>query len=406
MTLSGMDVFTGRPVELGVEGGLIATVRELDAREAGSSGSMLPESEAEKAGRRGSGTAEGLPYISPGFLDIQVNGYSGSDYSLSDLHEDHVDNIVRSLAASGVSQHVPTFITMPRDRLLCNLALVARCAGGSAQIGSALAGFHVEGPFISPEDGPRGAHDRSFVRFPDLDEFLVWQEAADGRIAYLTVAPEVEGALEFIGRVVRTGVRVALGHTRASPEVIRQAVDAGASLSTHLGNGSDLMLPRLKNFLWEQLATDGLFASCICDGFHLPAAVVKVIARAKTLDRLILVSDGALLGGYAPGLYKWDRMDVEVFADGHIGLPGTSLLAGAAHLLDWDIPRFMEFTGCSLGDAIRLCTVNPARFLGSLPPQYGTLAVGAPANLCVFRYEYGDPRLKVLQTYVQGRPVS
>jgi N-acetylglucosamine-6-phosphate deacetylase len=310
------------------------------------------------------------------------------------------------MAGAGVTQHVPTFITMPRERLLRNLALVAQCAGGSDEVGAALAGFHVEGPFISPEDGPRGAHDRSYVRSPDFEEFLAWQEAADGRIAYLTVAPELEGALEFIGRVVRTGVKVALGHTRAVPEVIRQAVDAGASLSTHLGNGSAPLLPRLENFIWEQLAADGLFASCICDGFHLPAAVVKVIARAKTLDRLILVSDGALLGGYKPGLYKWDRLDVEVFADGHIGLPGTTMLAGAAYLLDWDIPRFVEYTGCKLGDAIRLCTVNPARFLGSLPPQYGTLVVGAPANLCVFRYASGDPRLKVLQTYVQGRLVS
>jgi N-acetylglucosamine-6-phosphate deacetylase len=391
MTLSGIDVFTGHAVELGVEGGLISSVRELGTGE-----SAPDESRA----------AEGLPYISPGFLDIQVNGYNGSDYSLSDLNEDHVSSIVRSMARAGVTQHVPTFITMPRDRLLRNLALLARCAGGSARISSALAGFHVEGPFISPDDGPRGAHNRSFVRPPDFEEFLAWQEAADGRIAYLTVAPEVDGALEFIRKVVQTGIKVALGHTRAAPEVIRRAVDAGASLSTHLGNGSDLMLPRLKNFLWEQLAADGLFASCICDGFHLPAAVVKVIARAKTLDRLILVSDGALLGGYKPGLYKWDRLDVEVFADGHIGLPGTTMLAGAAHLLDWDILRFMEYMGCSLGDAIRLCTVNPARFLGSLPPLYGTLAVGAPANLCVFRYEHGDPRLRVLQTYVQDQGLT
>ena len=268
-----------------------------------------------------------------------------------------------------------------------------------------MAGFHVEGPFISPADGPRGAHDRSYVRAPDFDEFQAWQEAADGRIVYLTVAPEVYGALDFIRKVVQTGVRVSLGHTRATPEVIRQAVDAGASLSTHLGNGSDLMLPRLKNFLWEQLAADELFASCICDGFHLPPAVVKVIARTKSLERLILVSDAALLGGYKPGLYKWDRLDVEVFDDGHIGLPGSTMLAGAAHLLDWDIPRFMEYTECSLGEAIRLCTINPARFLGNLPELYGTLAVGAPANLCVFRFASGESRLRVSRTYAQGRLV-
>jgi N-acetylglucosamine-6-phosphate deacetylase len=391
MTLSGIDVFTGHVVELELDGGLIASVRQLDLRVAGSSGLGL--------------SAEGLPYISPGFLDIQVNGYNGSDYSLTDLNEDHVARIVQSMAKAGVTQHVPTFITMPRERLLRNLALVANCTRESEEVGSALAGFHVEGPFISPEDGPRGAHDRSYVRPADFDEFMAWQEAADGRIAYLTVAPEVEGAFEFIARVVSTGVRVSLGHTRASPEVIRQAVAAGATLSTHLGNGSDLMLPRLKNFLWEQLAADELFASCICDGFHLPPAVVKVITRAKSLEKLILVSDAALLGGYSPGLYKWDRLDVEVFPDGHIGLPGTTMLAGAAHLLDWDVPRFMEFTGYSLGEAIRLCTANPARFLGNLPELYGTLAVGAPANLCLFRYAKGEQRLRVVQAFIQGRLV-
>lgn len=400
MNLSGIDVFTGRAVQLGLDGGRIASVRELDAREAASC-----MNDAGKTGNHGTGMTEGLPFISPGFLDIQVNGFNGSDYSLENLDEGHVASIVRSMVRGGTTQHAPTFITMPRERLLRNLALVARCARESEEIGSALAGFHVEGPFISPEDGPRGAHDRSYVRVPDFDEFLAWQEAAEGRVGYLTVAPEVEGALGFIRKVVQTGVRVSIGHTRADPEVIRQALDAGASLSTHLGNGSDLMLPRLRNFLWEQLATDDLFGSCICDGFHLPPSVVKVIARAKTLEKLILVSDAALLGGCKPGLYKWDRMDVEVFADGHIGLPGTTMLAGAAHLLDWDIPRFMEYTGCSLGDAIGLCTVNPARFLGSLPSRYGTLGVGAPANLCVFRYARGDERLGILQTFVQGRLV-
>ncbi|MGD9939349.1 MAG: N-acetylglucosamine-6-phosphate deacetylase [Clostridia bacterium] len=390
MNLSGIDVFTGHAVELGVDGGSITSVHGIDQREAG----------AFEAGAE-----EGLPYISPGFLDIQVNGYNGCDYSLENLNKAQVASIVASMAKAGVTQHVPTFITMPRERLLRNLTLVASCARDSEELGSAMAGFHVEGPFISPEDGPRGAHDRSYVRLPDFDEFLAWQDAADGRIAYLTVAPEVDGVLGFIHKVVKTGVKVSLGHTRASPEVIRQAVDAGATLSTHLGNGSDTMVPRLRNFLWEQLAADEMFASCICDGFHLPPAVVKVVARAKSLEKLILVSDAALLGGYKPGLYKWDKVDVEVFPDGHIGLPGTTMLAGAAHLLDWDILRFMEFTGYSLGEAVSLCTVNPARFLGYLPRRYGTLSVGAPANLCVFRYDKRDTRLKVLQTYVRGRLV-
>jgi len=243
------------------------------------------------------------------------------------------------------------------------------------------------------------------VRDPAFEEFQAWQEAARGKISFITLAPERKGAIDFIRRVTAMGVKVSIGHTGAGPEDIRQAVEAGASLSTHLGNGSYTMLPRLKNYVWEQLAEDRLMAGCIADGFHLPGAVVRSFARAKGMDRLILVSDVALLGGYPPGLYKWGDLDVEVFPDDHLGLPGSTILAGAAHLLDWDIPRFLEFTGQSLATTIPLCTSNPARFLGIQEPRYGQLSVGAPAHLCLFHYAPGNRRLQIEQTLRSGEQV-
>ncbi len=197
---------------------------------------------------------------------------------------------------------------------------------------------------------------------------------------------------------------VAIGHTAASAEEIERAVDAGARLSTHLGNGSHAMIPRLKNYIWEQLAEDKLTAGIITDGFHLPPSVVKVFARVKGLDRLILVSDIALLGGLKPGIYKWDALDVEVFPDGHLGQPGTTYLAGAGHLLNWDIAHFIRFTGHKLAETIRLCTVNPARFL-KLGSLYGRLERGAPANLVLFEYEEGDDRLNIIKTVRYGQVV-
>ncbi|WP_422479181.1 N-acetylglucosamine-6-phosphate deacetylase [Pleomorphochaeta sp. DL1XJH-081] len=341
---------------------------------------------------------EGLPFISPGFLDMQVNGFHGADYSLEHLEPAHVKTLVDFLAKTGTTRHIPTFVTMPQERLLKNLRLVRKAIDNDKSLAAAIPGFHVEGPFISPVSGPRGVHDPKYIREPVYEDFLLWQEAAQGSILYVTVAPEVPGAIDFIKQVVRTGVKVAIGHSGADPEVILYAVEAGATISTHLGNGSFTEIPRLKNYIWEQLASDQLTAGIICDGYHLPPSVVKVFTRAKSLDRLVLVSDVALLGGYPPGEYKWGDMDVDVHEDGHLGLHGTSVLAGAAHTLDWDIAHFMAYTNHSLQEAVRLCTVNPAKLLGIDTSGYDAFTIGGPANLCTFHYEKGMDRLQIVSS--------
>ena len=379
MRIEGVSVFSGRPVAVEWDGERITEIAELEA-------------------------SAGLPYVSPGFLDMQVNGYKGSDYSLEDFSPEHLANIIGSMSKSGTTQHVPTIVSCPQERITRNLGIIAGQMERSREIESAIAGIHVEGPFISSEDGPRGAHDPEYVRDPSFEDFQKWQEAAGGRISIVTVGPERKGSLDFIGKIKDAGVSVAIGHTGAAPEQIAEAVEAGATLSTHLGNGSYTHIPRLKNYIWEQLAADELTAGIISDGFHLPASVVKVFTRAKGLNRLVLVSDVALLGGFSPGVYKWGNLDVEVFDDGHLGLPGTSILAGAAHLLDWDLAHYMRFTGLELAQAIPLCTINPARVLG-LPALYGRLEKGAPANLVTFRWQVGDERLRIERTIQAGREV-
>jgi N-acetylglucosamine-6-phosphate deacetylase len=379
MAYQGLSVFTGKPVEIEVQGTLIQSVTPFESE-------------------------QHLPYISPGFLDIQVNGYMGNDYSLENFSREQIRKIISHLNRSGTTQHLPTIITSPRDRILRNLRIISQAIRDSEDIAHAISGIHIEGPFISPDDGPRGAHNAVHVRPPDVNEFKLWQQAAEGRVILVTLAPEWEGALEFIREITSTGVTAAIGHTAAPPDRIIAAVEAGARLSTHLGNASHPMVPRLKNYIWEQLAEDRLMAGIICDGFHLPKSVVRVFTRAKSLDRLILVSDAAYLGGLKPGLYRWNDVEVQVFADGHLGLPGTQSLAGAAHLLDWDIPKFMEFTGYSLQETVPLCTRNPARFLKS-PEQHGRLEPGAPANLVMFDYEPGMDRLRVLKTIRCGKEV-
>ena len=345
-----------------------------------------------------------LPYISPGFLDMQVNGYQGSDYSLEDFSRAHLQKIIAALSTAGTTQHTATLVTGPQERILRSLEIISQSVEEDNDIRAALAGIHVEGPYISAEDGPRGAHDLCFVRNPDIEEFREWQDAANGMIKIVTLAPERKGALEFIRYISKRGVVAAIGHTAADPVTIQYAIQAGARLSTHLGNGSHAYLPRLRNYLWEQLAADELWAGIISDGHHLPASVIKVCIRSKGLARLILVSDAALLGGYAPGVYAWGNIDVEVHDDGHLGVANTPYLAGAGHLLDWDLPHFMMVSGCGLPDVIPLCTVNPAKLLG-LEAQYGTFEIGAIANLVRFHYAHGDERFEIINTIRSGRKV-
>ncbi|MDR1319294.1 MAG: hypothetical protein LBJ90_06685 [Treponema sp.] len=392
--LTGRSVFSGKLLGIRIEGDRIDRVEEISPAPPGSAeGGGYPAGES------------GIPFVSPGFLDLQVNGFNGVDYSLDDLSADNIETLVLRLAQSGTARHVPTFVTMPPARLLRNLSLAADTMEKRPVVKAGIAGFHLEGPFISAEDGPRGAHDKSCVRLPDFSFIEKCQEAARGLIKLVTLAPELPGAAECIRALAGSGIRAAIGHSAAAPGDIRKAVLAGASASTHLGNGSHAMLPRLKNYIWEQMAEDSLWAGIICDGFHLPPAVVKVISRAKGAERLFMVSDAALFGGYKPGLYKWGNVEVEVFDDGHLGLPGTGALAGAAHLLDWDIARYMDFTGASLKEALALCTVQPARFLGLDVSGYEDFRPGNPADLTIFFYSPGDERLGIRRTLAGGKTV-
>lgn len=394
MTLHGIDVFSGRAVRVRIEGGLVADVRPTRS-------------------------AADLPYLAPGFFDIQVNGFRGRDYSAEDLAPEHVHQVTADLAAAGVTRHLPTIITGPREQVRRNLSVIAAAVESSQELRQAIPGIHLEGPYICAEDGPRGAHDAAFVRDAQWEELSAWQEAARGMIRLVTLAPERPGALELIRRAAEAGLRLAIGHTGAAPAVIAEAVQAGASLSTHLGNGSHGLIPRLKNYIWEQLACDELQASIITDGFHLPDSVIRTFWRTKGKDRIILTSDVAVMGGLGPGVYSWGGVRVEVFPDGHLGLAGTEYLAGAAHLLDWDIPRCLAAAGCSLAEAIGACTVNPCRYLGlartSAEGSAGTkegpaggcgrLEPGAPAHIVQFRWQAGDRRLGVEQTIRGGQVV-
>jgi N-acetylglucosamine-6-phosphate deacetylase len=222
----------------------------------------------------------------------------------------------------------------------------------------------MEGPYISAEDGPRGAHVRDLIRPADVDDFRRRQDAAEGRIRLVTLAPESPGALRLVEHLVAAGVRVAIGHTAASPAQIADAVRAGVTLSTHLGNGCAQMLPRHPNVIWEQLGEDRLLASFIVDGHHLPPATVKAMIRAKTPLRSILVTDAIAAAGMPPGTYTLGRQRVELDAAGRVAAPGASHLAGSALRMNVAVGNAVRFTGLALEDVVAMASTRPAEYLG------------------------------------------
>ena len=376
MVLKGIDIFENQPVRITVEKGTIVAKQSIPH-------------EAD------------LPFVSPGFFDVQVNGYKGLDYSSLGLTAADVEQMVRNLAPSGTTRHVPTIITNSQERICQNLEIIARAVRERALVAAAIPGIHIEGPYISAEDGPRGAHDPSFVRDPSIAELDEWIEASHNLLRVVTLAPERANAIAFISYAVSKGIVVSIGHTAATPEQIREAIAAGATLSTHLGNGSHAMLPRLKNYLWEQLADEHTWAGIIADGYHLPDSVLKVFAKAKGLDRIVLVSDVEFLGGYGPGRYKWGNIAVEVYPDGHLGLADTPFLAGAGHLLDTCIPRFAAAAGIPLAQSVALATGNPERLLG-LGEGKQAIRVGSRADLALFTITGPNVALNIERTVLAG----
>jgi N-acetylglucosamine-6-phosphate deacetylase len=305
----------------------------------------------------------------PGFVDLQVNGFAGVDFNdVASCTTDGVTRALDAMRATGVTRCLPTIITSSIDHFAaCARAIVRHPNSGD---GGAIAGIHMEGPYISPLDGFRGAHPREHCVDASIDDFARRNDAADGRILLVTLAPEVPGAIALIEHLVARGVRVALGHTTASPEDIHAAVNAGATLSTHLGNGCAATLPRHPNILWEQLAHDELFASFIVDGHHLPAATVKAMMRAKTPGRCMLVTDAIAAAGCPPGIYSLGGLQVELNAAGRVspaGVPGASHLAGSALSMDRAIGLTVKFTGLPLDDVLKMATTTPAAFVGVEP---------------------------------------
>jgi N-acetylglucosamine-6-phosphate deacetylase len=346
---------------------------------------------------------ENPAFLAPGWIDLQVNGFAGVDYNSAASTHEQIAESIRAMFACGVTRFFPTVITGSPDNMSAALRHLAN-AKESIGEGPAMEAFHLEGPYISPGDGPRGAHPARWVRPPDLEEFLRFEDAARGNIRLVTLSPEWPQAPRFIEGIVQQGVVASIGHTRASAAQISDAVSAGATLSTHLGNGADAVLPRHPNYLWEQLADDRLAASFIVDGFHLPQSFLKAALRAKGLERSLLVTDAVMPAGCSPGSYRLGEVEVELHPDGSVRLAGGTRLAGSALMMHHAIANVMQTAGLNLRDAISLATRNPAR-VGRVAYRQRGINPGDRSDLVRFRYDQATNRITILETYLSGERV-
>jgi N-acetylglucosamine-6-phosphate deacetylase len=374
--VEGLLYLDGTPVSLKISDGKIVKIIPLPA------GQRIPEN-----------------YIAPGLIDLQINGYMGVSFGDQDLSVDDIRKVTHSLWKEGVTSFLPTVTTSDQTQMETSFSQLAK-ALADEEIGSSLPGFHLEGPYISPVKGYRGAHSEKYIRLPDWEEFQRLQSKASGAIKLITVAPEMEGAIPFIEKCHAEGTVVSLGHHNASTEIIQKAVDAGASLSTHLGNGCANEINRHNNPIWPQLANDKLSISIITDGSHLNRDEVITFYKAKGVDKTIIVSDALSLAGLPPGEYISDG-DTLLVTEDVVMFPSEGVLVGAIMPVSRCMATMMRFTQCSLKDAVQMSSTNPARLMGL--DDRGEIKPGKRADLILFTLEDGD--IVIQKTIVEGKVV-
>jgi N-acetylglucosamine-6-phosphate deacetylase len=344
------------------------------------------------------GDTENLPFAGPGLIDLQINGVNGIDFNDISLSEQGLLFAAEYLLSKGITTFFPTVITNSAGNILKILSVIDKACTNHPILDQCIGGIHLEGPFISLSDGYRGAHSKKYVTAPDWDLFTDFQKAAGNRIRIISLSPEWENSVDFIRKCHSAGLIVGIAHSRADSDQVEAAVNAGASLSTHLGNSVPLMLPRHPNIIWDQLAEDRLYASIVADGFHLPDSFIQVVLRTKR-EKAILVSDTTYFSGMQPGVYK-SHIGKEVVLEegGRLSMKGhDGLLAGAARLLTDNIEYMIGKKLASLSTAWHMASAGPGLLIGY---EKLNLAADNYRDLVVFNVANG--RIVISRVIKQG----
>jgi len=330
--------------------------------------------------------------LAPGLIDIHIHGGAGHD--VMEGSDESLAAVERQLAKHGVTSYCPTTVTAPVDATLCSLDALGKAVKAAANSDGTRArplGVHLEGPFLS--HSKPGVHPLSLLQPASRELFDRMWQAADGRVSVLTIAPEIEGAIDLIGEAARRGVCVSLGHSNAGLQQAQAGISAGARHATHTFNAMRSFDHRDPGLLGLVLTDRAITADVIVDGIHVHPTVVDLFVRAKGVNGAVLITDAISATGMPDGTYVLGGLEVQVH-DGRCEFNGR--LAGSVLTLDRALRNTMTFAHISLQDAIRMATINPARVLG-LEKRKGTLSAGADADITVF-----TPSGEVVRTIVGG----
>lgn len=360
MDITGIHYETGQPVRIQAENGIIAKISELRGKNP-----VIPDL-----------------FLAPGLIDNQVNGYNGINFSDGSLDQESIREAAEAILNDGVTSFLPTLVTDSHENLLRSFSILSASLKDPF-ISSVIPGFHLEGPYLSKENGFFGCHPAEHLRNPSIREFEEYQVAAGGKIIQITIAPELEGAMDFIRKCREKNIVVAIGHTNASSVQIDMAVKSGARISTHLGNGCANMIHRHQNPLWPQLSNDSLTPSIIADGHHLLPEEINVFYKVKGPENIILTSDVTYLIGMPAGYYEYMGSRILKTEDGLIKNPVLNCLAGASMPLRKGIETMLATTGCSPGTAINMAGKNVAKILNL--NDRGTLEQGKRADVILYK---------------------
>ncbi len=337
-------------------------------------------------------------WVAPLLFDLQVNGYAGVDFQQDDLTLDHLIAACRQLLAAGCGRFLLTLVTDEWPSLLRRLRRLRSLRAQSPELEHAIAGWHIEGPFLSAEPGFHGAHDPALMQDPTPERICELRSATGNDCLLLTLAPERSGAIAAIEAAVSLGIKVSLGHTNAPADCLQRAVAAGATGFTHLGNGCPQALDRHDNILWRALETPGLTVSLIPDQHHVSPTLFRLLHRVLDPARIYYITDAIAAADAPPGRYTMGRLALDVGTDGIVRQPGQSNYAGSALRPVDGVFRAAHMLGCPWQEAWTRFADGPRQFLG----QPWSWALGDRADFCLLKVA-GDHRLDQLEVYLAGR---
>jgi len=337
-------------------------------------------------------------WLAPTLIDLQVNGYAGVDFQRDPVTVEEALIAARALRAAACGRFFLTLVTDEWPKLVQRLKQLRLLRAGHEELHHAIAGWHIEGPFLSAEPGFHGAHNPALMLDPTRDHIRELRAIAHTDPLLLTIAPELQGALGAIALARSLGIKVSLGHTNASLEVLRQAVKAGATGFTHLGNACPQLLDRHDNILWRALDTPGLTVSLIPDQVHVSPALFRLVHRALSTEAIYYTTDAMAAAGAAPGRYTIGALEVEVGADQIVRQPGKSNYAGSALRPIDGVFRAARMLGRDWRGTWDGFSIYPAKFMGI----GGGLTPGCPADFCLVRTDEAG-RLESLRVFSRGQ---